>query len=293
MGKKEHRFLFIIGRAAEAGGERMAGSRAPRARDFCACGREQMRANNNGIATMILGSELNGPRKILAGILSLGLSAAALAADEPIKHHLAAPTGLRILAQTPPPAESAGWTGITPSADLQGWTRIAIPPTNPLGRAQWRLDAARQVLVCDGDGGHDLLRFDRPLTNGTFHVEYRFLSASGPNTNYNSGIFIRNSADGTIWHQCQLALDGGYLFGETPVGDQLTSFKSPASEQRMKPVGEWNTVEVSAQGRRLTVWLNGAEVSQFSPCEQPAGYIALEAEGYAIEFRNLRLKPLP
>jgi hypothetical protein len=116
---------------------------------------------------------------------------------------------------------------------------------------------------------------------------------TGPNTNYNSGIFIRNSADGTIWHQCQLAMDGGYLFGDTTVGEQLKSFKSPASEQRMKPAGEWNTVEVSAQGRRLTVWLNGAEVSQFNACGLPAGYLALEAEGYGIEFRNLKLKQLP
>jgi hypothetical protein len=41
------------------------------------------------------------------------------------------------------------------------------------------------------------------------------------------------------------------------------------------------------------VWFNGAEVSEFGHCEMPAGYIALEAEGHAIEFRNLKLKRLP
>jgi len=190
-------------------------------------------------------------------------------------------------------SEPKGWSDLMPTANLKGWTRIPIPPTNALGRAQWHLDAARQVLVCDGDGGHEMLRFDQELTNGIFHVECRFVPVTGTKSNYNSGIFIRNSSDGVIWHQCQLTMDGGYLFGNTPTNGLLKRFKSPARERRMKAAGEWNTVEVAAQGRTLTVWFNGAEVSEFSSCETPAGYIALESEGYAIEFRNLKLKELP
>jgi hypothetical protein len=181
---------------------------------------------------------------------------------------------------------------LMPSADLSHWTRIAIPPTNALGRAQWHLDAARQVLVCDGDGGHDMLRFDRELTNATFHVEFRFVPVTGPKTKYNSGIFIRNSANGSFWHQCQLTMDGGFLFGVTPDGDQKKKFKSPASEKRMKAAGEWNSAEVTAVGSTLTVVLNGVEVSKFTECGNPAGYVALESEGYAIEFRNLKLREL-
>ncbi len=180
-----------------------------------------------------------------------------------------------------------------PSADLKGWTRVTIPPNKPLGRAQWHLDDSGQVLVCDGDGGHEMLRFDKEFKNCSFHVECRFVPVTGPKQSYNSGIFIRNSADGTIWHQCQLTMDGGYLFGSTPDGDKNTRFKAPASEKRMEPAGEWNTVEVTAQGSTLIVWFNGAEVSRFTNCGQPTGYIALESEGYAIEFRNLGLKELP
>ena len=195
----------------------------------------------------------------------------------------------------PPGASIIGkdaWTRIMPPPDLQGWTRIAIPPTNALGRAQWHLDEKRQVLVCDGDGGHEMLRFDRPLTNCIFRVECRFVPVPGGKTNYNSGLFIRNSADGTVWHQCQLTQDGGYLFGKTPSEGTLKRFKSAANEPRMKPVGEWNTVDVTAQGPVLTVLLNGAEVSRFTDCTQDSGYAALESEGYAIEFRNLQLKEL-
>jgi hypothetical protein len=137
-----------------------------------------------------------------------------------------------------------------------------------------------------------MLRFDRELTNGTFHVEFRFIPVTGRKAKYNSGIFIRNSADGSFWHQCQLMMDGGFLFGVTPGGDQKKKFKSPASEKRMKAAGEWNSVEVTAVGSTLTVELNGVEVSKFTECGNPSGYIALESEGYAIEFRNLKLKEM-
>jgi len=212
-----------------------------------------------------------------------------LAAMVPTRSALAAePETASALAAAPD-----GWKDHMPPPDLAGWTRIAIPPKKPLGRAQWHLDAARHILVCDGDGGHEMLRFDQELTNCVFHVEFRFVPVILTKRSYNSGIFIRNSADGTIWHQCQLTLDGGYLFGNTPADGQLKRFKEPARERRMKPAGEWNTAELTAQGRTLSVWFNGAVVSVFADCGAPTGYIALESEGFAIEFRNLKLKALP
>src|SRR6516225_6987325 len=83
--------------------------------------------------------------------------------------------------------EPAGWTDLQPAADLKGWTRVAIPPTNPLGRAQWHVDSPGGVLVCDGDGGHEMLRFDRESTNCILHVEFRFVPVTAGKSNYNSG----------------------------------------------------------------------------------------------------------
>lgn len=187
--------------------------------------------------------------------------------------------------------EPAGWLNIQPAADLKGWTRIAIPPTNRLGRAQWHVDQPG-TLVCDGDGGHEMLRYDRELADCIFHVEFRFTPVTGTNRNYNSGVFIRNSAEGEIWHQAQLTMDGGYLFGRTPVNGQPKRMKMMPLERRMKPAGEWNIVELSARGKTLAVWLNGAITCAYDNCEVPRGYIALESEGYPIAFRNLKLKEL-
>src|SRR5580765_6393986 len=120
--------------------------------------------------------------------------------------------------------EPAGWLDIQPESDLKGWTRVAIPSTNALGRAQWHVEA-KGILVCDGDGGHEMLRYDRELGDCIFHVEFRFIPVTGTKSNYNSGVFVRNSAQGEIWHQAQLTMDGGYLFGRTTVNGQPLRIK--------------------------------------------------------------------
>ena len=188
--------------------------------------------------------------------------------------------------------DAQGWSDILPPANLAGWTRVAIPPTNTLGRAQWHLDDTGKILVCDGDGGHEMLRYDKKSGDCVFHVEFCFTKIQKANARYNSGVFIRNSADGVIWHQAQVADNGGFLFGNTPVDGKLKRFNLPLKEHRMNPAGEWNTIEVTARDKTISVWLNGATTSQFSECGVPEGYVALEAEGYRIEFRNLKLKEL-
>ena len=57
------------------------------------------------------------------------------------------------------------------------------------------------------------------------------------------------------------------------------------------PAGEWNTYEVVARGRTLSLWVNGAFTSEIA-VDVPRGHFGLEAEGWRIEFRNLKMKPL-
>jgi hypothetical protein len=39
--------------------------------------------------------------------------------------------------------------------------------------------------------------------------------------------------------------------------------------------------------------VNGAPTSEWTGCEVPQGFIGLEAEGFRIEFRSVRMKELP
>ena len=66
-----------------------------------------------------------------------------------------------------------------------------------------------------------------------------------------------------------------------------TSIDAPVN-----PPGEWNDYEVVCKGKTITVWTNGFESSFADNVETLRGRIGLEAEGYPIQFRNLRLKEL-
>ncbi len=191
--------------------------------------------------------------------------------------------------------DPSGWEDLMPSVDLKGWHRTAVPPQDPLGQQQWSVVESGKVLLCDGSGGHDMLLCDREFGDAVFHIEFRFAKVEGK-SGYNSGIYVRNSQDGSIWHQCQIGDKfGGYLFGETPGVDGNKKFFTTdkvVKDGHITPVGEWNTVEMTAQGKTLTLWVNGAVTCKVEDCGNPKGTVGVEAEGYVIEFRNLKIKEL-
>jgi hypothetical protein len=109
-------------------------------------------------------------------------------------------------------------------------------------------------------------------------------------------LFVRNSADGRVWHQAQVgAGNDGYLFGQTLVDGKVSKimFGPKPKVNRIKPPGEWNVYEVRCEGPKITLSVNGEVTSEFAVPEVPRGYPGLEAEGFRIEFRNLKLRPLP
>lgn len=71
------------------------------------------------------------------------------------------------------------------------------------------------------------------------------------------------------------------------------STRSFPTDRRVRPHGDWNHYYVRAIDGEVRLWVNGAEVTGGTQCEPATGYLALEAEGAPIEFRNLRVRTLP
>ena len=191
--------------------------------------------------------------------------------------------------------DTSGWVDVFPGASFHNWTRVAIPPDKALDPvSQWSVDEVRRIIICEGNHGHEWLRYDRELADLILHVEWRFTKREGL-TGYNSGIFIRNSLDGRVWHQAQIgAGNDGYLFGQTVLDGKLTDIVfSPKPEvNHIKPPGEWNTYEIRCQGPKITLRVNSQPSSEFAVPEVLKGYLGLEAEGFRIEFRNIKYKLL-
>jgi hypothetical protein len=217
-------------------------------------------------------------------VLLLGLAPVAASADD---HPV--PSALE--------RDPQGWTDLLAEGgpNLKGWTRSPLPAQAKLRPvSQWSLDASTGYLVCQGDGGHEWLRWDTELGDFIYHVEWRFTPVPGKK-GYNSGIYGRNSADARIYHQAQTGDgSGGYLFGNTESKGTPKRFNLSKQQagSRVKPAGQWNTFEITGRGSEMTLWVNGAVTNQWHDCEVMRGHVGLEAEGWRIEFRNVKVKPL-
>ena len=212
--------------------------------------------------------------------------------------------GVLALAAAQAPAPSAllsdpsGWVDLLADKGLKDWTRVPLGAVGqlPAGQASdpspWKLDPQGGILLCEGDkAGHEMFRYGAELGDFVLHAEWRFTKLEGDRP-YNSGVFVRTSADGVTWLQAQTGPAGGYLFGNMPVNGtaQRVNLREKMKENRVAPAGEWNTYEIRAVGKTITLWVNGAVVSEYAECEAPRGFVGLEAEGFRIEFRNLKLK---
>lgn len=184
---------------------------------------------------------------------------------------------------------------ILPDESLKGWTRVPWTATQGLQPTmQWRVDPAQRALICSGGGGHEWLRYDKLLGDFVFEVDWRFTPRSPDEQRYNSGVGVRLSPQGELWVQAQAGLAGGFLFGNSLIDGALqrVMLRDKMKENRVKPAGEWNHYELRAEGDKITLAVNGALVSELTGLALRKGHLALEAEGFEITFRNLKLTEL-
>ncbi|HEY5913057.1 MAG TPA: DUF1080 domain-containing protein [Verrucomicrobiae bacterium] len=188
--------------------------------------------------------------------------------------------------------------------DLTGWSYVTADPQ--VGCEQvWSVSDG--VITCQGTPVGAIYR-GPAVTNFLLLVEYRWPPGSKPG---NSGIFSRIQGEikplpPAIETQLQhgnagdvLGLQGKRIAADQPrffevkkhaLAGDIAGVKKLSD--REKPPGEWNTVEILAQGPRYTVWLNRKLVNQVDGVETSSGLIGLQSEGGVIQFRRVILVPL-
>ena len=81
--------------------------------------------------------------------------------------------------------------------------------------------------------------------------------------------------------------------------DNLHEAEPAGSSEIYKAGGQWNTMEISAQGSRITVRFNGQITASLDDAKFPAGPFALQfgsgvkgGIGGPIKWRNVQIRPL-
>jgi hypothetical protein len=178
----------------------------------------------------------------------------------------------------------------------------------------WRLIGGKGVgyqvkdgaIVCSREGGGNLFT-EKEYANFVFRFEFRTEPGA------NNGVGIRAPFDGDaayVGMEIQILDDGHELYkGKIRSEQHHGSIYDviPARTGYLKPAGEWNSEEITADGRRVRVVLNGVIIvdADLGSVREPAvlkrhpglartsGHIGFLGHGSLVEFRNIRIKTLP
>jgi len=196
---------------------------------------------------------------------------------------------------------AAGEPGFKPLFDgktLQGWKLI--------GARGGGFMARDGMIVCPQGGGGNLMT-EEEFSNFVFRFEYRILAGG------NNGIGIRAPLEGRpsyLGMEIQILDDGHEKYKSRIRPEQFTGSVYdviPARTGFARPAGEWNEEEITANGRQITVKLNGVIIldANLDIVKEPkilqkhpgllrtGGHLGLLGHNEPTEFRNLRVKRLP
>ncbi len=193
-------------------------------------------------------------------------------------------------------AEEEGFVSLFDGKTLEGWQGAVKGYTVEDG-----------AIVCQKQGGGNLYTA-KEYKNFVFRFEFKLTPGA------NNGIGIRTPMQG----------DPAYVGMEIQVlddtADQYKNLKEyqyhgsvygvvAAKRGHQKPVGEWNTQEITCDGKHIKVVLNGETIvdadleaastpktvdgNQHPGLKRESGYIAFCGHGAHVEFKNLRIKELP
>lgn len=139
-----------------------------------------------------------------------------------------------------------------------------------------------------------------PYGDGVLRFDYKFepdpkITDPAKLAGHNTGVLLFIQEPHAVWPKSievqgkhsemgQLRPNGGAVaveFQDSP----------DVRESARKPVGEWNSVEITTKAGAITASINSQVVAVGQPGELKSGLIGLQAEGHRLRYRHLRFSP--
>ena len=186
---------------------------------------------------------------------------------------LAPPTNI----DSVPPASGPGWVTLLDGENMGDW--------NHVGTTNWRLEDGAVVADKRTSKRPAYLVTKVPYKNFQIYVEF------WSSHDANSGIFIRCSKPGSIGAKSCYEVN---IFDQRK--DPTYGTGAVVNFVEVKPMpkagGKWNTLEITAKGRRLEVVFNGQKTVDFRNGLFKEGPFALQHGGGVMKFRKVAIKSL-
>ena len=174
----------------------------------------------------------------------------------------------------------AGWVALFDSETLDNW--------NSIGDANWRIEDGS--IVADKGSGF--------LVSKSSYTDFQLRAEFWASDDVNSGTFIRCTDPNSVSSKTSYEVN---IFDQRPQPDYGTGAITNVVKVVPMPKagGKWNVYEITAQGGKLTVVLNGQKtVDGFEDTKFANGRIALQHDRGAVDdkgvikFRKVEIKPL-
>jgi len=174
-----------------------------------------------------------------------------------------------------------GWVSLFNGKDLTGWK---APDPNPF----WKV--VDGVLVGENNPEKKGSMLYTAESYGDFELE----ADAKWQGEIDSGFMVRKpelQLQFGVSRSLKKDMTGSFYVGKYPEEAQA---KDAA---KLLKAGDWNTFKLQAKGDTFTVWINGTQASQYTNAKYAGpGPIGLQIHGglaMKIEFRNVRIRPLP
>lgn len=197
------------------------------------------------------------------------------------------------------PATQPGDVALFNGRDLAGWTSDLDDPKVKMQDVWSVLPGG--VLHCKGRPA-GVLRTNKDYSDYTLILDWRWLPETGGG---NNGVLVHASTPRTlgIWPrsvEVQLESENAgdfWVIGTTlDVPDERERHQGRRylnlTDGSERPIGEWNTIEITCRGNEILVKVNGQLVNHATNCSVSSGAICLQSEGMPIEYRSIYLHPL-
>ena len=202
------------------------------------------------------------------------------------------------------PLDEPGFQPLFNGEDFTGWKFLlglgCTPAPSGCGRSEpGTAFTVRDGVVVASGKTHGYMYTEKKYETFTLRLDYRLETPEdwdGEDFLYygNTGylLFVQDE-NHHVWPK-SIAMAGEQRVVLRPVALDTrfsSSYDVDARDRAVRPLGEWNAIEIVSKDGGVTGYLNGTKVSDVTEHEfTDPGYIGFQLQGYPVEWRNIRIR---
>jgi hypothetical protein len=201
--------------------------------------------------------------------------------------------------------EGAGFMELFNGKDMSNFKYVlsingkTVEGDDPLETPTKTWHVEKGVIVCTGTpNGYFYTK--KSYKNYVVRFDWKYTRPPGlkdeAKFNGNSGLLVHIEGAHKVWPKCVevqgMNREHGKIFAIGGAKGKF-SFDAEILRRARRPVGLWNTTEVTVNNGTITSRVNGAEISTGKTTDLTEGPFGLQSEGAEIHFKNIMVKEMP